>query len=116
MKHFKKGRKFGRERDQRKALRKVLVSNLILKEKIKTTEAKAKETSRIIEKFITKAKKNDLTTKRFLNRYLSKKVAKKLIEEIIPRYKERKGGYTRIIKLGLRKSDRAKIAIIELIR
>ena len=95
---------------------KALVNNLVLKEKIKTTEAKAKETSKIIEKFITKAKKNNLTAKRFLTRYLSQKVVKKLIEEIAPRYKERNGGYTRIIKLGLRKSDGAKMAIIELIK
>jgi len=97
-------------------LLKALVNNLVLKEKIKTTEAKAKETSKIIEKFITKAKKNNLTAKRFLTRYLSQKVVKKLIEEIAPRYKERNGGYTRIIKLGLRKSDGAKMAIIELIK
>ncbi len=112
----RKGRKFGRKTDQRKALIKSLVTALILKEKIKTTEAKAKELSPVIEKFITRAKKNTLSSKKLLLEFLSPKVVKKLVDEITPRYKERKGGYTRIIKLGQRKSDGAKIAIIELIK
>jgi len=87
-----------------------------LKEKIKTTEAKAKEVQRIVEKFITWAKKGDLASKRLLARFFSLEVVKKLIDEIGPRYKERKGGYTRIIKLGARKTDGARMAIIELIK
>lgn len=116
MRKLKKGRKFGRKRDQRRALLKSLLSSLILKEKIRTTEAKAKEIRSFLEKFITKAKKGNLYSKRLLLRYFSKKVTKKLVEEIAPRYKERKGGYSRIIKLGPRKSDGAKMAIIELIK
>ena len=116
MKHLKKERKFGRKRDQRKALLKSLVSTLILKEKMKTTKAKAKETSKLVEKFITKAKKRDLASKRLLTKFFSPKIVKKLVEEIAPRYKERKGGYTRIIKIGPRKADGAKMAIIELIK
>ncbi len=116
MKKLKKGRKFSRKRDQRRALLKSLATSLFLKEKIKTTEARAKEISRFAEKYITKAKKGDLASRRLLLRYFSKNVVKKLIEEIGPRYKERKGGYTRIIKLGIRKSDGAKIAIIELVK
>lgn len=115
MKKRKKGRKFNRERNQRKALLKSLASNLFLKEKIKITEAKAKELSPLAEKYITKAKKINLATRRLLLKTLSPKVVKKLEEEIGPRYKERKGGYTRIIKMGPRKSDGAKMVIIELI-
>jgi large subunit ribosomal protein L17 len=116
MRHLKRGRKFSRKTDIRKSLLWGLVSALILKEKIKTTEAKAKESQRFVEKFITKAKKGDLFSRRFLIRYLPQKAVKKLVEGIAPRYKERKGGYTRIIKLGLRKKDAAKMAIIELIK
>lgn len=116
MNKLKKGRKFSRERDQRRALIKSLISSLFLKERIKTTEAKAKEISRFAEKFITKAKRGDLASRRILARYFTKKIIKKLISEIAKKYKERKGGYTRIIKLGQRKIDGAKMAIIELVK
>lgn len=115
MKHLKQGRKFSRKSGPRKALLKSLISALMLKEKIQTTEAKAKETQRLAEKFITRAKKGDLSSRRHLARYLSPKLVKKIVEEIAPKYKERKGGYTRIIKLGSRKTDGAKMAIIELV-
>ena len=108
-------RKLSRKRDQRKALLKSLATALILKEKIKTTEAKAKEVSPFVEKFITKAKKGDLSSKRFISSFFAPAVVKKLADEIGPRYKERQGGYTRIIKLGQRKLDGAKMAIIELV-
>ena len=116
MKKRKKGRKFSRKRDQRKAFLKSLARALFLKEKIKTTEARAKEISGFAEKFISKAKKGGLSARRFLDKFFSKNLTKKLIEEIAPRYKERKGGYTRVVKLGQRKSDGAKMAIIELIK
>jgi len=116
MKKKNKGRKFGRTKDQRKALLKSFVTALILKEKIKTTKAKAKEFSGPTEKLITRAKKGDLLSIRLLNSFLSEKIVKKLIAEIAPRYKERDGGYTRIIKLAPRQSDGAKMAIIELIK
>lgn len=116
MRKLKQGRKLSRKRDQRKALLKSLASALFLHEKIKTTEAKAKETARFAEKFITRAKKRELTSRRILAGYFSKKIVKKLVDEIGPRYKERKGGYTRIIKLGPRKSDGARMSIIELIK
>ena len=121
MRKRKRGRKLSRKRDQRKALLKALASALLLNEKIKTTEAKAKEVSSLVEKFITQAKKGDLASRKLLAKYLgggrvaSKKIVKKLMEEIAPRYKERKGGYTRIIKLGPRKSNGAKMSIIELV-
>jgi len=116
MKKRKANRKLNRERDQRKALLKTLATALILKEKIKTTESKAKELRVFIEPKITKAKKGGLNTIRYLNRFFNKEVVKKLVNEIGPRYKDRQGGYTRIIKLGSRKSDGAKMAIIELIK
>ena len=111
----KKGRKFNRKTDQRRALLKTLATSLILKGKIKTTEAKAKELSRFIEKKITKAKKGGVPVLRYLRTFFSERTTKKLMEEVAPKYKERQGGYTRIIKMGQRKSDRAKMAIIELV-
>lgn len=116
MKKRVKGRKFNRTKDQRKAFFKSLLSNLFLKERIKTTEARAKELKRMADKHITKAKKITLTNRRMLLKNLNKKAVKKLETEIAPRYKERKGGYTRIVKLGPRKSDGSKMALIELIK
>jgi len=125
----KKGRKLSRKRNQRKALLKTLASSLLLKEKIKTSQAKAKEVSRFVEKQISlarqsfakqnlggQAKIGTLPIQRLLRRYFSPSIVKKLVNEIGPRYKDRPGGYTRIIKLGPRKSNGAKMAIIELIR
>jgi large subunit ribosomal protein L17 len=116
MRKRKKRRKLSRERNQRRALLKSLSGALLLNEKIKTTEAKAKEVSGLVEKSISQAKKGDLTSKRLLAKVFPKKTVKKLTEELGPRYKERKGGYTRIIKLGPRKSNGAKMAVIELIK
>lgn len=116
MKKRKKGRKFNRTKDQRKAFILTLVANFFLKEKIKTTESRAKEISVIAEKYITKAKKMNLNTRRILIKDFSPKIVKKLETEIGPRYKERQGGYTRIFKLGPRKSDSTKMAIIELVK
>lgn len=116
MRKRKKGRKLSRKRDQRKALLRSLAQNLILKEKIKTTEAKAKEVSGFVEKQISRAKIGNLHSQRLLRKHFSAAVVKKIINEIGPRYKDRPGGYTRIIKLGQRKSDGAKMAIIELVK
>jgi large subunit ribosomal protein L17 len=116
MRKRKKGRKFSRKRNQRQALLKGLASSFFQREKIKTTEAKAKELRKVAEKFITRAKKGDLHSRRQLLRFLSPQIVKKLIEDIAPRYKGRSGGYTRIIQLGLRKGDRARIVIIELVK
>jgi large subunit ribosomal protein L17 len=116
MRKRKKGRKLSRKRDQRKALLRSLARELFLKEKIKTTEAKAKEVSGFAEKQITRAKKGNLFSRKLLARRFSPKVVKKLVDEIAPKYKERKGGYTRVVKLGPRKSDGAKMAIIELVK
>jgi len=113
---MRRHRKLSRKRNQRRALLKSLTTALILKEKIKSTTAKAKEISSFAEKIITKAKTGETNSRRFLAKFFSPKIVKKLVNEIGPRYKERKGGYTRIIKLGPRKSDGAKMAIIELVK
>ena len=103
MKHLKKGRKFHRKRDQRKALLKSLAANLIIHEKIKTTLEKAKETKITVEKLITIAKKQDLVSLRNLKKKLPEKAANKLYYELAPLFANRKGGYTRIIKTSERR-------------
>ena len=116
MKHLKEGRKFHRKKGQRKALFKSLMSNLIVREKIETTEAKAKEIRPMVEKLVTKGKNQNLAALRFLLSRLPKKSAEKLYYEISPRYSKRKGGYTRITKIAEpRKNDAAKMAIIEFV-
>jgi large subunit ribosomal protein L17 len=116
MQKQRKGRKLGRETDQRQALLRSLASALILQEKIKTTEAKAKELAFYVERFITTAKKGGLTAQRRLRQTFAPAVAKKLVVEIAPRYQTRPGGYTRIIKLGERYGDAARMAFIELLK
>jgi large subunit ribosomal protein L17 len=91
------------------------MNSLIMHGKIETTEAKAKEIRPKIEKLITKAKADNLANKRLLRARLRKETFQKLIKELRPRYKERKGGYTRIIKLSPRKGDRSRRAIIEFV-
>lgn len=116
MRHLKSGRKFHRKKGQRKALLKGLIGNLIIREKIETTEAKAKEIKPLIEKFITIARKQDLSALRIILSRLNKQAAQKLYYQIAPRYLERKGGYSRIIKGGkIRKNDGSKMAIIEFV-
>jgi len=116
MRHLKKGRKLGRKRDQRRALMKSLAESLIIREKITTTETRAKELSSFIEKKVTLAKKKStLLALRELTRIFSKETAQKLVKEIAPRFKARDGGYTRIIKLVSRKGDGARMVIIEFV-
>ena len=94
-----------------------LALNLIVREKIKTTEPKAKELRPFIEKLVTQAKKNNLATNRFIiSKLFGRRIeTKKLFEILAPKYKDRKGGYTRITKLSPRKSDGAKMAVIEFV-
>lgn len=114
--HGYKGRKFGRERDQRRALLKGLASNLIEHGKIETTLEKAKETSRYIEKLITKAKKGDLANRRRVIAKLSTPaVAYKLIDEIAPQLTGRTSGHVRVTRTRLRKGDGAQLAVIEFV-
>lgn len=116
MKKRKKGRKLSKKKDQKKSLLKTVAHALFLREKIKTTGARAKEVLIFAEKQISRAKINDLSSRRVLARYFSSKMVKKLVNEIGPKYRKRKGGCVKIIKLGPRKSDGAKMAIIELVK
>lgn len=93
----------------------MLMNNFIKHGKMETTLAKAKETRPKIEKMVTRAQKDNLANRRFLLRYLSPMIVKKMMGEIGPRYATRKGGYTRIIKLVPRKGDAADKAIIEFV-
>lgn len=114
MSYHKKARKFGRTYDVRKAFLKSLAGNLILNGSIKTTVARAKEIRSLVERLITRAKNGDLVAKRYAAKYISDNAVTKLCK-IAPAYKDRNGGYTRIIKIGARKSDGAFMVKIELI-
>lgn len=113
--HNKRGRKFGREIKQRRALMCELAIAMIKHGKITTTEAKAKSLKIFLEKLITKAKFDGLASRRVLISKIGEGNAKKLIGEIAPRFGERHGGYTRIIKMPIRVSDGARMARIELV-
>jgi large subunit ribosomal protein L17 len=115
MKHRGKAKSFGRKTDQRRAFFKSLVTSLVEKRRIHTTEARAKALRPMIEKLITKAKVGTLQKRRELISATSEKTAKILIDKIAPQYKERQGGYTRVMKLGVRRSDAADLAIIEFV-
>lgn len=116
MRHLVQKKKLGRNTAQRRALLRSLVTSFLEKERIRTTLAKAKAAKPLAEKMITLAKKDTLHAKRQTLRFIYKKsVVKKLFEEIGPRFSERPGGYTRIIKIGSRAGDGAEMAILELI-
>lgn len=109
-------RKLSRKSGPRKALLRGLATSVILYERVKTTLPKAKEIRPIVEKLITAAKKGDLAAIRALSSYLyGENAVQKLVTEIAPIYKDRNGGYTRIVKLGNRPGDNAPVAIIELV-
>lgn len=107
------GKKLGRDKDERKALFKSLMSSLILSEKIQTTEAKAKAIRPEIEKLVTKAKKGSNSAKRVLEKSLTREAFEKIIKEIAPSFENKQGGYTRLVKLGKRLGDNTSIVIIE---
>lgn len=116
MRHRLANKKLGRNSAQRKALLRSLVTSFLDKERINTTLAKAKALRPVAEKIITLAKKNSLHARRKVLRFVyEKNVVKKLFEDIGPRFTERPGGYTRIIKTGQRAGDGAQLAIIELV-
>lgn len=116
MRHRLANKKLGRDSAQRKALLRSLVTSFLEKERINTTLAKAKALRPVAEKIITLAKKNSLHARRKVLRFVYKKdVVKKLFEDIGPRFTERPGGYTRIIKTGQRAGDGAQLSIIELV-
>jgi len=116
MRHRKKGKTLDRKKASREAMLRNLAISLILYEKMKTTEAKAKALRPIVEKLITIGKENNLEARRKLLKYLYlENAVKKILEVLGPKYKEKRGGYTRIVKIGPRQGDGAKIVQIELI-
>ncbi len=117
MRHHNSTRKFGREKNVRSALMKSLALSLINHGKITTTDAKARELRPYTEKLVTKAKAGDIASRKLVVAQMmnSKEVAKKLFDEIAPKYKDRKGGYIRITKLPKRLSDASKMAVIEFV-
>ena len=119
MRHCKKGRKLNRTASHRKALFSNLASSLIINKHIVTTLPKAKELRRFSERLVTYAKKDDLHGRRLILKNikgkLSKKIANILIHDIAPNYKDRNGGYTRIIRLNNRKNDDSEMCIIEFV-
>jgi large subunit ribosomal protein L17 len=117
MRHRKTKKTLDRKAAPRRALLKNLAAQLILYEKIKTTEAKAKVVRSYVERLITKGKKNTLAARRELMKFLSiEHAVRKVLEVYGPRYANRPGGYTRITKLGVRQGDGARIASIEFIK
>lgn len=116
MRHGVKGRKLGRTHSHRAALMNALATSLLKHKRIKTTLAKAKEARSYVEALITKAKKNDLHSRRHIMRFINdKEVVKELFNDVVPKIGERPGGYTRVIKLGNRIGDAASMAILELV-
>ena len=119
MKHGKKVKKLNRTSSHRKALMSNLVSSLVIHKQITTTYAKAKELRRYAERLITYAKKDNLHGRRLILQNIkgcnNKSIANILMHEIAPMYKDRNGGYTRIIKLGNRKNDNSLVSMIEFI-
>jgi len=107
--------KFSRKIGPRKALLASTARALFVKGKITTTEARAKEVSSMTERLVTKARKGDLAATRKLSSLFDSTTVKKVMEEIAPKYKDRAGGYTRVTKLGPRKSDGAKMAVVEFV-
>ncbi len=117
MRHGNNVRKFGRTGNQRRALLKGLALSLIEHGRIETTAAKAKELRPYVEKLVTLAKPNTVTARRLVSSRLMNqaKGVKKLFDEIAPKYADRKGGYTRIMKLPPRLEDSSKMALIEFV-
>ena len=111
-----KNRKLGRTSDQRRAMLRAMVTYLLENGQIKTTITRAKEVAPVAEKMITLAKKNDLASYRQALGFITKEdVAKKLFQELGPKYAERNGGYTRVVRIGPRRGDADEMAIIQLV-
>ncbi len=109
-------RKLGRPTDHRQAMLRNLVTSLLREERIETTVTRAKETKRMADRMVTLAKRGDLHARRQALAYIyDEDVVKKLFDEIGPKYADRNGGYTRVLKLGPRRGDAAEMAILELV-
>ncbi|MEK7620512.1 MAG: 50S ribosomal protein L17 [Patescibacteria group bacterium] len=116
MRHRKKGTILGREKAPREALLRNLAASVILYEKVKTTEAKAKAVKSLVEKAITSGKKPTLASRRkLMSFFYTDHPVQKIFEVLGPRYQNRAGGYTRIVKIGARKNDGAEMVQIELV-
>ena len=116
MRHQKSGRKLSRSASHRWALMRNMITSLLRDEKIKTTDAKAKELRRWADRVITLGKQGSLHARRqVLAVVQDKAVVRKLFDTIAPRFKDRPGGYTRIVKIGIRRGDAAPVSVIELV-
>jgi len=116
MRHQVRGRKLGRSPAHRRALFRNQLASLVREERIKTTLHKAKELRPIAEKVVTQGKRDTLHARRLVNRWLPERdLVKKVFDDLAPRFQERAGGYTRIIKLGPRQGDGAEMALIEFV-
>jgi large subunit ribosomal protein L17 len=117
VRHRNKGRKLSRTHTHRKALLRNMATSLFRHERIETTTAKAKELRPVAERLITLARRGDVHARRLAGRKIQDRdVLGKLFDDIAPRYAERPGGYTRILRLGTRKGDGAEMSLIELVR
>lgn len=115
MRHRKKGRQLSRTRSHRRATLRNMATSLLRHERIRTTEAKAKELRPFVERLISLARRDDVHSRRQARRDIAdREVLQKLFDQIGPRFAERPGGYTRVLKLGARKGDGAELALIEL--
>jgi len=116
MRHRVNGKKLSLNHNQRKALFKNLINSLILQGQIKTTEAKAKAIKRLAEKLITRGKEQTLHARRVIAAFLqNKKAVNRIVDELAPLFKKRAGGYTRVVRLGERRGDRAPMVKLELV-
>ncbi len=115
MRHHNQNRKFGRVTKVRKALMNSLARSLVLHQKIETTEAKAKELRPFVEKLVTKGKLATIAARRDLAVKVGKQAGKILVDEVAKKYNDRKGGYTRILKMKRRLSDGSPMAMIEFV-
>jgi large subunit ribosomal protein L17 len=116
MRHAKKGRKLGSDASHTRAMLRGLARAILVNERIKTTETRAKEVRSLVERIITWGKRGDVHSRRLAMAELNdKELVHRIFADIAPRYTERSGGYTRILKLGPRKGDAAPMVLIELV-
>jgi large subunit ribosomal protein L17 len=115
MRHKKDIRRLNRNKGQRKALMRNMAISFFQYKQLETTEVKAKQLSRIVEKFITMGKKNDIASYRRINSFLNHPQSLKNIKELVEQYKDKNGGYTQIIKTNHRKGDNSGMSIIKLV-
>jgi large subunit ribosomal protein L17 len=116
MRHLKKGRSLHRSHSHRKAMLQNLAVSILTHERVQTTEAKAKEVRRLVDRIITWGKRGDLHARRLAVRQVrDRAVVKRVFDELAPRYMDRPGGYTRILKAGYRHGDNAPMVVMELV-